>query len=183
MTANPPGHRKVIAPVVDGGAESDMLTFAFHIGPSRIPSAGKGLFTSEHLKKARVIIVPNQEHILHQVDALTNFPPDSIEHASSVRWFEEVHTVDPDWSEESHLNHSFEPNCLWHLGFVFALRDIAAGEELTIDYQNLLDENTVLEFKDSITGREIRGLVWREKMFRSSGQLRELFSAAGGDLP
>jgi hypothetical protein len=153
-----------------------MLIFKFQIAPSLIPFAGKGLFTVGALKKSQVIIVPNQQHILYRAEEMKQFSTDSIEHASSVRWFEDVHTVDPDWSEESHLNHAFSPNCLWHLGFVFAMRDIAAGEELTIDYCNLLDEHTVLEFKDSITGREIRGLSWREKMYRSSAILNQLFS-------
>lgn len=152
-----------------------MLRFKFHIADSLIPMAGKGLFTRQPLQRAQVIIVPNQHHITYSAEEMKRFSPDSIEHASSVRWFEDVHTVDPEWSEESHLNHSFTPNCLWHLGFVFALRDIPAGQELTIDYANLLDEHTVLEFRDSITGREVRGLSWREKMARNAHALAQLF--------
>lgn len=131
----------------------------------------------------RVIVVPNQAHPLRSAEELARLPQDSIELASSIRWFEGVFTVDPEWSEESHLNHSFEPNCLWHLGFVFALGDLESGEELTIDYRQLLDEATVLDFRDSISGREIRGLPWEEAIHRSSEQLARLFRGAAAAAP
>lgn len=154
-----------------------MLRFEHAIESSRIPGAGLGLFTCEPVARGRVLIVPNQAHALRTSSDLSSLPRDSIELASSVRWFEGVYTVDPEWSEESHLNHSFEPNCLWHLGFVFALDELDAGSELTIDYRNLLDESTVLEFRDAVTGREIRGLPWEEAIARSSAQLAALFAA------
>ncbi|MBM4106177.1 MAG: SET domain-containing protein [Phycisphaerae bacterium] len=154
-----------------------MLRFDHAIKPSRIPGAGLGLFTVDPQPRGRVLIMPNEAQSIRSAAELAMLSRDSIEHASSVRWFEQVHTVDPAWSEESHLNHSFEPNCLWHLGFVFALRDLAAGEELTIDYRHLLDEATLLDFRDSITGREIRGFAWRESIARSSRLLVELFEA------
>jgi SET domain-containing protein len=155
-----------------------MLRFEHAIGPSRIPGAGLGLFTREPIAMGRVIIVPNQAHPLRTAEELAKLPQDSIEAASSIRWFEGVFTVDPEWSEESHLNHSFTPNCLWHLGFVFALQDLDPGAELTIDYRHLLDEQTVLDFRDSITGWEIRGLPWQEAVRRSSEQLARLFRDA-----
>jgi SET domain-containing protein len=155
-----------------------MLRFEHAIGPSRIPGAGLGLFTREPIAMGRVIIVPNQAHPLRTAEELAKLPQDSIEAASSIRWFEGVFTVDPEWSEESHLNHSFTPNCLWHLGFVFALQDLDPGAELTIDYRHLLDEQTVLDFRDSITGWEIRGLSWQEAVRRSSEQLARLFRDA-----
>ena len=153
-----------------------MLRFDHAIEPSRIPGAGLGLFTREAISKGRVLIVPNQAHPLRTSAELAELPADSIELASSIRWFERVFTVDPEWSEESHLNHSFDPNCLWHLGFVFALEDLDAGAELTIDYRQLLDESPVLDFRDAMTGRESRGLSWEAAIERSSTQLAALFA-------
>lgn len=153
-----------------------MLRFDHAIAPSRIPGAGLGLYTREAIPRGRVLIVPNQSHALRSAAELAALPKDSIELASSIRWFERVFTVDPEWSEESHLNHSFDPNCLWHLGFVFALEDLDAGAELTIDYRQLLDESTVLDFRDAVTGREIRGLSWEEAVGRSSARLAALFA-------
>lgn len=153
-----------------------MLLFKHDIKDSSIPYAGKGLFTCEFIPKRKVIVFPNQSHTVYRKNELNQFDENSIEQISSVRWFEDLFTVDPEWSPESHLNHSFNPNCLWHLGFIFALRDLLPNEELTIDYSNLLDEQTVLEFKDSLTGREIRGLSWEEKIKRSSYDLSFLFN-------
>ena len=153
-----------------------MLRFDHAIEPSRIPGAGLGLFTREALVRGRVLIVPNQVHALRSEAELAALPKDSIELASSIRWFERVFSVDPEWSEESHLNHSFAPNCLWHLGFVFSLDDLDPGAELTIDYRHLLDEATVLDFRDSITGREIVGMPFEQAIRRSSVQLATLFA-------
>lgn len=152
-----------------------MLLINFEIKDSTIPFAGKGLFTQEKINAKKVVIFPNQSHITYRKQELECFPSDSMEQISSVRWFEDLFTVDHEWSPESHLNHSFNPNCLWHLGFVFALRDIADGEELTIDYSTLLDEETVLDFPDSVTGRSIAGLSWEQKIARTSSQLAQLF--------
>jgi hypothetical protein len=153
-----------------------MLRFDHAIGPSRIAGAGLGLFTREAVARGRVVIVPNQTHALRSAAELAALPKDSIELASSIRWFERVFTVDPEWSEESHLNHSFEPNCLWHLGFVFSLEDLDPGSELTIDYRLLLDEATVLDFRDSISGREIVGMPFEQAIRRSCAQLATLFA-------
>ena len=152
-----------------------MLLFSASVEDSKIPRAGKGLFTKEPLTKGKVVIIPNQKHSLYSTKELAQFSPDSIEQQSSVRWFEDVHAVDPEWSEESHLNHSYTPNLLWHLGFAFTLRDINAGEELTIDYSHLLDENYSLGFNDSITGKPITGLSFNKKMQKTSRELCLLF--------
>jgi hypothetical protein len=152
-----------------------MLTFKSTIAASKIPMAGKGLFTQEAISKGQVLVYPNQEHTTYSKEELANFPEDSIEQVSAVRWFEKTFSVDPDWSEESHLNHSFTPNALWHLGFVFALKDIPAGGEITIDYSYLLDQGTKLDFNDSVTGRPVEGTSFPEKMARTCEQLAALY--------
>jgi len=57
---------------------------------------------------------------------------------------------------------SFEPSALWHLGFIFAAGDLAAGTEVTVDYQLVIGSGEVMPFKDSATGREIVGLSWAD---------------------
>jgi hypothetical protein len=153
-----------------------MLKFKSLIKDSLIPMAGKGLFTQEFLKRGKVIIFPNQEHKVFTASEFKDFDTQSIEHISGIRWFEDCYSCDPEWSEESHLNHSFEPNCLWHLGFVFPIRDILAGEELTINYRYLLDEDSRMDFVDSVTGKEIRGLKFSEKMNETSSIIAKIFS-------
>lgn len=55
-------------------------------------------------------------------------------------WLDDERVVD-GWvggNESIYLNHACAPNCEWEFGedrvFICALRDIAPGEELTIDY-------------------------------------------------
>jgi hypothetical protein len=69
------------------------------------------------------------------------------------------------------VNHSFKPNLLCHCGVVLALRDIAAGEEMTLDYRTLIDPTDVGLYNDAVTGREIRGHTARETLLRTARDL------------
>ena len=82
-----------------------------------------------------------------------------------------------EWPDECYINHSFQPNGLWHLGFVFAARDIAADEELTVDYRHILGEGQREEFNDAVTGESIVGWSWAESLRRSTADLARLTEA------
>ena len=96
----------------------------------------------------------------------------------AVRWFEDRYTVCPEWPDECYINHSFEPCGLWHLGFVFALTDLCAGAEITVDYRHLLAPGQREDFDDAVTGRAIVGYDWRESLRATTAQLHALMSAA-----
>jgi len=85
--------------------------------------------------------------------------------------------VSLDWPDECYVNHSFEPSGLWHLGFIFAARELAAGEELTVDYRHLLPEGEREAFVDARTGEPIIGLPWRESLAMSTRALAALQGA------
>jgi hypothetical protein len=74
----------------------------------------------------------------------------------------------------NYVNHSFKPNLLCHCGVVLALRDIAAGEEMTLDYRTLIDTTDVGIYNDAVTGRQIRGLSARETLLRTARELTAL---------
>lgn len=69
------------------------------------------------------------------------------------------------------VNHSFRPNLLCHCGVVLALRDIAPGEEMTLDYRTLIDATDVGTYNDAVTGREIRGFNARETLLCTAREL------------
>jgi hypothetical protein len=71
----------------------------------------------------------------------------------------------------NYVNHSFKPNLLCHCGVVIALRDIPAGEELTLDYRTLIDTTDVGLYHDAVTGREIRGYPARETLLKTAREL------------
>ena len=84
-----------------------------------------------------------------------------------------TYTEQPD-TELNFFNHAFEPNLLVHCGVVIAERDIAAGEELTIDYRYLIDDTEIGIYNDALTGRPIRGFPPRQTLLETSRRLIKL---------
>lgn len=151
-----------------------MIVPRHHVAPSQIAGAGKGLWLDEPVARGAVIIAPDNVHTVWPESKLRGFAAGSIEVESSVRWFERWFSITPEWSDECFVNHSFEPSALWHLGFVFAGAELAAGTEITVDYRLLIGEGEKLPFRDVATGREIVGHEWREALRVSTAKLLEI---------
>jgi hypothetical protein len=93
-----------------------------------------------------------------------------------VRWFERWFSLTPEWTDECYVNHSFTPTGLWHLGFIFAAADLAAGTELTVDYRLLIGDGERLPFADADTGAAVIGLPWHESHTASTNALLALLA-------
>lgn len=154
-----------------------MILPRYRIAPSRIPGAGQGLYLEEPVRRGRIVVAPDAIPATFGWDEVRAQPDPSAAMAAAVRWFEDRYTISLDWPDECYLNHSFEPNGLWHLGFVFAARDLDAGEELTVDYRHLLPEGEPEAFRDAATGREIIGFSWAESLASSTRALAALQAA------
>lgn len=151
-----------------------MILPRYHIAPSLIAGAGKGLFLDEPVAAGRLITAPDdirKVYKWHEVEALPN-AREAL--AATVRWFEDRYTVTPEWPDECYINHAFAPTGLWHLGFVFAAEDLAAGTEITVDYRHLLAPGQAEDFADALTGEAIVGWSWEESLRRSAAQLQQL---------
>ncbi|ROH88693.1 SET domain-containing protein [Stagnimonas aquatica] len=153
-----------------------MILPRYRVEPSRIPGAGKGLFLDEPVARGRVIVAPDNIHTVWPEARLRQYPADSVEVESSVRWFEDQFSLTPEWSDECYVNHSFTPTALWHLGFIFAGDDLAAGIEVTVDYRLVIGSGEVMPFRDAVSGREIVGLDWQENLRSSAGRLLQLLA-------
>ncbi|MDR2212060.1 MAG: SET domain-containing protein [Pseudomonadales bacterium] len=129
---------------------------------------GKGLFLRQAVRKGQVLVAPDAINRVYNASERAALTPGSPEDEASVRWFESYHTVSTDWPDDCYVNHSFTPSGLWHLGFIFATRDLDAGEEVTVDYRFLVDDHEVMPFLDTETGREIVGYSWAENLKRST---------------
>lgn len=151
-----------------------MILSRYRIAPSRIPGAGQGVFLDEVVAAGRVIVAPDAIPAVYPLQEILDRPDREQALAASVRWFEDRFTVSLDWPDECYINHDFEPSGLWHLGFVFADRDLDAGEELTIDYRHLLDEGQHEAFVDARSGQPIVGWSWTESLRRSATRLAQL---------
>ena len=154
-----------------------MILPSYRVAPSTIPGAGQGVFITEDVARGRILVAPDAIPRVFRWDEVMAMPDRDAALAASVRWFEDRFTVSPEWPDECYLNHGFEPNGLWHLGFVFAARDLSAGEEVTVDYRHLLGEGQEEGFRDALTGREIIGWSWHESLSRSTSDLAGLLAA------
>ncbi|WP_027390116.1 SET domain-containing protein-lysine N-methyltransferase [Chrysiogenes arsenatis] len=150
-----------------------MINIPYYVADSLIPLAGKGLFVSEKVDIGRVVVAPTHISETITLEELTAVP-DHPHAESSIRWFENHCTISPEWPDECFVNHSFTPSCLWHLGFLFAQRDLLQGEEITVDYRYLLGPEVKLPFCDSVTHQPIIGLSWAEKLLRSSETMLQI---------
>jgi hypothetical protein len=153
-----------------------MIVPRYRVAPSLIPGAGKGLFVDEPVPRGSVIIAPDKVHTMMHERELRGYAPDSIEVESSVRWFEDWFSLTPEWSDECYVNHAFEPTALWHLGFIFAAGDLAAGTEVTVDYRLVIGSGERMPFADSVTGEAIVGWSWPEVLKHSTAVLARLLA-------
>lgn len=154
-----------------------MILPRYRIAASTIDGAGKGLFLEENVATGRIITAPDAIDRTWRYAELAGSPELRSQLYASARWFEDRYTVSPDWPDECFINHSFDPTGLWHLGFVFALRELPAGTEITVDYRHLLPPGQEEDFIDTATGEKIIGLPWAESLALST---RALSSLLGG---
>ena len=148
-----------------------MIQCAYEIRPSNIAGAGKGVFLSKSVLAGQVLVFPDQIPETFQLSEIEARPDAETALAATVRWFEDRYTVSLDWPDECYINHSFSPSGIWHLGFVFAARDLGVGTELTVDYRHLLAPGQRELFLDADTGQEIVGLSWQESFSTSLNAL------------
>lgn len=152
-----------------------MILPRYRIDASTIHEAGKGLFLDEPVQAGSIITAPDAIERTYRLEELQANPEQMY---ASARWFENRYTLSPDWPDECYINHSFEPSGLWHLGFVFALRDLAAGTEITVDYRHLLPPGQAEDFIDTSTGERIIGLPWHESLMTTTRALARVLDSA-----
>jgi len=123
----------------------------------------------------KVIAVPDNIKELHSLEKVQSFPRDSLAYESAVCWFENQFTTMEEWTEEAYINHSFEPNCLWHMSFIIARYELPAGTELTVNYEHLLGEGITSEFEDHSTGKKFAGIPWKQIIRWNAAELLRIY--------
>lgn len=151
-----------------------MILPQYRVSSSAIAGAGKGVFLAERVARGRIVVAPDAIPRTFRWSEIESSPDRDALLPSAIRWFEDQFTVTPDWPDECYVNHSFEPTGLWHLGFIFAARDLEPGTEVTIDYRHLLGEGQEEAFRDADTGERIVGFAWEESLRRTTEALRAL---------
>lgn len=154
-----------------------MIVPRYRVAASRIPGAGRGVLLEQAVARGRVVVAPDAIPQVYRWEQVLAQPDPDAALAATVRWFEDRYTISTDWPDECYVNHDFAPSGLWHLGFVFAARDLAVGDELTVDYRHLLGEGQHESFRDAASGAAIIGWSWAESLRRSSTELAQLVAA------
>ena len=114
---------------------------------------GRGVYAGEAIRKNAWVIEYQGERISHD-EADMRYDDDSMErHHTFLFIVDDATCIDAasNGNEARFINHSCDPNCEAVLSvddneiWICAIRDIAAGEELTYDYGYVIDEESVDE--------------------------------------
>jgi SET domain-containing protein len=112
---------------------------------------GRGVYAARPIKKGTWIIEYTGERISH-AEADMRYDDEHMErHHTFLFTIDEHVCIDAfiGGNEARYVNHSCDPNCETVLAdgeiHIVAMRDIAAGEELTYDYGYTLDDESVEE--------------------------------------
>ncbi len=139
--------------------------------------SGTGLFTNEFIKKGDIVMLWNVDAFLTtEKDYLQKQRAgDPVMIVTGVRYIDNYFLyTDGNYRIENYINHSFEPNILYHCGICFAMNDIYKNEELTTDYTYLLSEHDV-PFTDKITGKKVCGVSSISCLKETTRQLADIF--------
>lgn len=134
------------------------------------------MFLDQPVARGRVVTAPDGISRAYAFDEVLALPGARELLQATARWFEDRYTVTPEWPDECFINHSFEPSALWHLGFVFAVADLPAGSEITVDYRHLLAPGQEEDFRDARTDSPIVGFTWAESLRASTCALAALIA-------
>lgn len=132
---------------------------------SVIPGAGQGLFAEEVVSRAKLVAILEGALIMEPYFQIECGKGNELIRKSGIRYYKSEFMVAGDereYADTARINHSFEPNLLFFLGNLFALRDVAVGDELTLDYELWLadkksDGSELVAFIDPVTNRPVRG--------------------------
>lgn len=142
------------------------------VRPSQVAGAGLGAFAREEVAAGEFVGMdfPSPRRLAKHEEIRAQ-PADLRKY--SWRHVEQVYFAARDdlRTATDFLNHSFDPNILWHLGCYFTLRDVAVGDELTVDYRVILAPGWQPDLVDAQTRRPIEALTWREALIHSGEQL------------
>ncbi len=144
------------------------------VKPSNI--FGRGLFTAEAVSKGKIICCfTSGAQIITEEQYLQGIRDEAhVIVRTGTRYAGKYFTIGNEDQPYTFINHSLDPNLLCHCGVVIALRDLEAGEEMTLDYRTLIDETDLGIYNDAKTGEPIRGFSARETLLRTARQLIEL---------
>lgn len=142
------------------------------------PISNRGLFTDVEIPKGSIVgLLPYQTKLISEsAYQKGQYEGDKVISMTGVRWVGDYFIVGDEITNEEYLNHSDNPNLLYHCGILISLKRIHANEELTVNYELFLAEDDVLSFTNTESGRKIDGLSGISSLKKSCTELLQLLS-------
>lgn len=151
------------------------------VAPSNLPGTGLGAFAAQSIAKGTLLglDLPQAPWIISPEEALT-LPREA--RSQTWRHAEDIcfRGGEGQASPSNYLNHSFDPNILWHLGCYWALEDLHLGDELLVDYRPLIDPAWSGRIIDAESGRPLIGQEGKEALLESAKALVDLLESVSG---
>lgn len=159
-----------------------MFFYQLESRPSRIH--GTGLFTREAIAVGAIIAALDANHsfMSEQEYLRARRSDDELIVRSAARFVGRYFVYDKVLTDDIFMNHSANPNMIYHCGMLFARRDITADEELTVDYRYFLSPRDV-GFTDIETGQHVVGLEAEAAFLGSCRELAQLYGEVAFDEP
>lgn len=145
---------------------------------------GKGLFAQENIPKKSVVFIfpvfkyfktlPEKEF---DKSWLKKNPAkkDLIIRKSGVRYIRDIFLYySKNEKKTQYVNHSDNPNILYHCGIGFAKKNIKKGEELTVDYRYFDTKNSD-NFINRETGKKLKKYNSDAVLKKSAEELLDVF--------
>ena len=138
----------------EGGVVKSVLNPKVEVKTSGIDK--RGIFAKEDIQKGEIVFIKGG-HILTRKQVFTSSAINSYLPISD-EYFIGAATPDEEEAVKLYNNHSCDPNCGLHGEITFiAIRDIKAGEELTVDYAFI--DNEDYEFVCGCGSENCRGKI------------------------
>lgn len=152
--------------------------FFYKVETKESALAGKGVYAAEDIPAGAIVALEVYQDLLMTEGQYQEAQRrgDSQIVQSGVRLVGDYFIYHHHIGDDEFINHSSNPNMLYHCGILFAKRNIATGEELTADYKYFLAQNDVNAFDDVETGKRADGLPPKEALMQSCRELMDLLS-------
>ncbi len=156
------------------------MLYKTYIAISKAPGAGEGLFAAEAIPQGALLgvcaidydILQKSEYDAQQAKG------DKAVIKGAYRLVGDLYMCSHDPARgDNYINHADDPNILYYCGMMFALKSIAAEEELTCDYRLFLSEDDATAFADAHSSEIIKGYDATKTLAEGARKILELCAA------